>query len=335
MKKGDHVIVTGGSGFIGYHLVGALLKNKDVRVTIIDNLQRGVLDKDMTELLEHPQVSFLQLDLLDLATYKKLPTDISAVYHLAAVNGTDSFYKNPASVLRTNTLSLIYILDWIKDFVPHARLLFTSSNEAYAGLEVIGKLPFPTPENVPLIVSDVQNPRWSYGSSKLIGEMLCINYSRQFGIDAVIVRPHNFYGPRSGFGHVIPQTFEKIFNKKEPFEIYGAAETRSFCYITDAVAAMILVMNTRKSPVGQVDIYHIGDSQNEIKILDLVEKAYGVSGWRPSKIEIMKSKEGSVSRRLPSTEKIFKEYGWKPKVSFEEGLSQTWLWYKDFFTKKK
>ena len=105
----------------------------------------------------------------------------------------------------------------------------------------------PTPENVPLVISDTYNPRWSYAGTKLIGEQFVIHYAAKYGLRALIIRPHNFYGPRSGSEHVIPEFCARIEKRVDPFPIYGADNMRTFCFIDDAVRAMEMLMDSKKT----------------------------------------------------------------------------------------
>lgn len=323
------ILITGGAGFIGYHLAAHLLKQEDNQLVLVDNLQRGKMDKDFKELLKNPRVKFMRADLTDPKFYNKLEKDyFGHVYHLAAVNGTKYFYEIPEKVLRINTLSLIYILDWIAGQKKKPKLCFTSSSEAYAGaLEAFGKLPLPTPENVPLVISDSYNPRWSYGGSKLIGELFVINYAKAYDFPAVIVRPYNFYGPRAGYEHVAPEFCLRVVNKVDPFTIYGAEETRTFCYIEDAVEAMQMLMDSKATDCQPIETVHIGDDK-EITMKALAEELFDVVGWKPSGFDIKPSPKGSVKRRLSDVSKIKKLIGWTHKTSISEGLAKTYEWYK-------
>jgi nucleoside-diphosphate-sugar epimerase len=324
------VLITGSAGFVGYHLANNILNShSDVELILVDNLQRGKMDSEMKVLLENTKVNFLQLDLTDLTSYEKLGSGYDHVYHLAAVNGTDLFYEIPHEVLRINTLSVIYMLEWFYKNNPKGKFCFTSSNEAYAGgLIAYDKLPIPTPENVPLVVEDTYNPRWSYGGSKLIGELFVINYAQKYNFKAVVVRPHNFYGPRAGYNHVIPQFCTRIAEHVDPFPIYGNSDTRTFCYIEDAVRAMRLLMETDKTNSIPIETVHIGDYK-EIAMGDLLDKMFDVTGWRPQNVELKEGKKGSVARRLADVSKLQEITGWKPEISLEEGLLKTYNWYKE------
>ncbi len=324
------ILITGGAGFIGYHLAKELLVgvNDDLSITLVDNLKRGRIDNDFKKLLEDKRVNFLNLDLTDLSSYEKFGNGYDHIYHLAALNGTKLFYEIPEEVLRINTLSLIYMLEWFKKSNKDGKFCFTSSNEAYAGgLNAFGILPIPTPEKVPLVIDDPYNPRWSYASTKLIGELFVIHYAKAYGLKAVIVRPHNFYGPRAGYhGHVIPDFCERIANKVDPFPIYGADDTRTFCYITDAVRAMKLLMDSKKTDNHPIETVHIGDF-HELTIKDLAEKLFEVVNWRPKSFDIKSSPAGSVKRRLADVSKLQKLTGWKPEIDLAEGLKMTYEWY--------
>ena len=326
MKK---ILITGGAGFIGFHLAQHLLADPHNTLILADNLQRGRMDEDLTSLLtaNADRVTFITSDLTDPGAFAAFNVDIDQIYHLAAVNGTKHFYKIPHEVLRINLLSLTNLLDWMIRLPIKPKVLFTSSNEAYAGaLEAFGLLPIPTPEAVPLVVSDTYNPRWTYAASKMIGELFLIHYAAAYDFPAIVVRPHNFYGPRAGYDHVIPELCQRIQKHENPFAVFGADETRTFCYITDAVRAMQLLMDSPTTDGHPIETVHIGDT-NEIRIGDLAEKMFAVSGWHPAIIETKPSPVGSVKRRLADVSKIERLIGWKPEVSLDDGLRRSYEWY--------
>ena len=325
------ILITGGAGFIGLHLANHLLKEygDQAELVLVDNFQRGKADADFKKLLEDGRTKFLELDLTDLASFEKLGTGYDHVYHLAAINGTRNFYEMPHEVLRINTLSLVYMLGWFKEKNRDGKFCFTSSNEAYAGgLNAFGKLPIPTPEKVPLVIDDPYNPRWSYAATKLVGELFMIHYAQKYDFRALIVRPHNFYGPRSGFDHVIPEFSARIAKKVDPFQIYGADDTRTFCYISDAVRAMQMLMDSEKTDARPIETVHIGNT-DEVTIKELAERMFKVAGWKPKELDIKSSPQGSVKRRLADISKLQSLTGWQPEVSLDEGLKKTYEWYRN------
>ena len=326
MKK---ILITGGAGFVGLHLTRHILeKDAECSIVLTDNFQRGRRDKELQEVVDNDRVEMIEFDLTDRDSYKKLGRGYDHIYHLAAVNGTKNFYEIPEEVLRINTLSVAYILEWMKKKNPKGKIMFPSSNEAYAStLETEGEnFPIPTPEDVPLSIKDTYNPRWSYAGSKLIGELFFIHYCKAYNLRGVIVRPHNFYGPRAGYEHVIPQFVERVAKKIDPFPIYGTENTRTFCYIEDAVQAMRELMESEKTNATPIETVHIG-TEEEITMEELAERVFKISGWRPGVVEKHRAPEGSTKRRKADTTKIKELIHWEPETTLEEGLKKTYDWY--------
>lgn len=321
MKK---VLITGGGGFIGYHLANYLV-GYPLDITIIDNMSRGKEDSEFMELIERDNVRFIKADLTDNRFFESLNEYYDYIYHLAAINGTKYFYEKPQEVLRVNILSLINILSWINND-NCGKFLFTSSSEAYAGtIRSFSKYVdlLPTKEDVPLTIDNVFNERYSYGGSKLIGELLTVNYCRTKNVPFSIVRYHNIYGPRMGFEHVIPEFCKRIYNKENPFRIFGGQETRAFCYVLDGVRATKMVM---ESNACNREIINIGNSLEEIQIINLAKKLFQISGYT-SELDVQNAPEGCVQRRCPSLNKINKLTGYKPEINLNEGLKLTFGWY--------
>jgi len=324
MKK---ILITGGAGFVGYHLAKLLAKDSS-EVVLADNFFRSKKDSDLDKLLELSNVKLVEGDLTDSKSWEALGDGYDEVYHLVGINGTKLFYKIPHEVLRIGVSTTMNVLDWFRNVNvpsrPQSKILYTSSNEAYASaLEAFGTLPLPTPENVPLVIADTYNARWSYGGQKLIGELFFIHYSKAYNFRMAIVRPHNFYGPRAGYDHVIPEIVGKIGAKLEPFPLFGTDETRSFCYINDAVSAVKIVMESEKTDGGT---YHIGTSV-ETNIGDLVNMMFDMLNWHPEQTEVKNSPEGSVKRRLADVSKIKRDTGWQAHTPLADGLRKTIDWY--------
>jgi len=318
------ILITGGAGFIGYHLSKHLADRGD-DVVICDNFVRGKKDAELNELLNRSNVNLIECDLSNPLNLEKIGSGYDYIYHMASINHTGLFYKIPDEILRVGILTSINILDWMKSKNKEGKIMFTSSNEAYAGaLHSFDKLLIPTPENVPLVISDTYNPRWSYAGTKLIGELLFINYAKVHNFRMSIVRPHNFYGPRAGAGHVIPDFIERILAKESPFNIYGAKDTRSFCYIDDAIEQITAVMESCKT---DGETIHLGNSE-EILIEDLAKLLFKIAGYN-QEIIIHDSPIGSVKRRCSDLSKLYDLLGIKAKIGLEEGLLRTINWYKN------
>jgi len=209
------------------------------------------------------------------------------------------------------------------------KFFYASSSEVYNKADK-----YPTNENVKLVIPEPKNPRFSYSSSKIIGEVLIFNYLRKSKIKHYIFRPHNIFGPEMGFEHVIPELICKIFNASDRFkakkctiEIQGNGnETRSFCFVEDAVNQIIKIRNKGKNR----EIYNIGQSY-EISINNLIKD---ISKIINIKIKIVKGKltKGSVLRRCPDIKKVNK-LG-KTRNNYYYGLEKTVNWYKNYLLKK-
>ena len=202
-------------------------------------------------------------------------------------------------------------------------LLLVSSSEAYQVATEV-----PTPETVPLTVPDPLNARYSYGGGKIISELMAMAWQRTGVLErAVIARPHNVYGPDMGREHVIPQfcirmqAVDRNLAGVVPFSVQGTGnETRSFCYIDDCTDQLALLLER-----GETGIYHVG-TMDERTIADV---AHGVADCYGSEIKIVPGtlRKGSPPRRCPDTAKI-EALGYRPQVSFPEGLQRTVDWYR-------
>ena len=319
------IIVTGGGGFIGYHLADYLSRQADTQVTIIDNHSRGAADDMFLELSARENVIALNADMTQKNFYTKLSGRYDEIYHLAAINGTKNFYERPYEVLRVNLLSLINMLEWCTA-ENCGGFLFSSSSEAYAG--TVNRFNdaaqfIPSAEDIPLTIDNVMNPRWSYGGSKLAGELLTINYCRTCGVPFRIIRYHNVYGVRMGFDHVLPEFFKRVHDKVNPFPIFGGQETRAFCAVEDAVRATEAVMLSDKC---NGEIIHIGNSKQEIKIIDLLALVFDVANFYPA-VEIKPAPSGSVARRCPDTRKLLSLTGFEAQITLEKALPKMYSWY--------
>jgi nucleoside-diphosphate-sugar epimerase len=317
------ILITGGAGFIGYHLALALTDKGIHEATLLDNLFRGKMDDDLLELLDRPNIQFLNKDLTKPDALQDLHRDWDYIYHLAAINGTRYFYQVPHEVLRVNILALMHLLDWLAEGFQ-GKMLFASSSEVYAGTARAFALPIPTPEEVPLTIDDIRNPRLSYAASKIVGELLVINYARKYGFRFSIVRYHNIYGPRMGCDHVIPEFFLRILRREDPFHIYGGQESRAFCFIDDAVEATRLVQET---PNADYQLVHIGNSR-EITICELARLMLQLVKDYAPRIVVREAPQGSVQRRCPDIRKLKELTGFTPSVPLEDGIRRAFEWYK-------
>lgn len=317
-KELGHILITGGTGFIGSYLAKRLV-DLGSSVRILDNNIRGGVQRLGAYI---NKVEYREGDVTDFAQVLEACKGIDTIFHLAFINGTENFYRIPGKVLEVGVKGALNTLDaamgcGIKKYIA------MSSSEVYQEPTCV-----PTTEEERIIIPDIKNPRFSYSGGKIITELLALHYTVKSNLKTVICRPHNFYGPDMGMGHVIPQfivamkTLSKDFTIKEiEFPILGTGnETRSFCYIDDAVEGIILCAIKG----GNREIYHIG-TEDEISIAEL---ANSISRLLGLKIKIIKSEAlaGGTKRRCPSIKKIG-TLGYKSGTPLEEGLKKTIEWY--------
>jgi dTDP-glucose 4,6-dehydratase/UDP-glucose 4-epimerase len=240
-----------------------------------------------------------------------------AVVHLAAIQGTRNFYDSPDLVLDVNVRGVLNVAEACAAQAVE-RLVFASSSEVY-GVPTV----FPTPESAPLVVPDPRNPRWSYGASKILGELAVAHISRQSPCSYTILRYHNVYGPRMGWDHVIPQFIRRL-ELGEEFTVQGDGEQRrSFCYVDDAVEATVRA-TTSSAAVGE--IMNVGNPNEDRSINELIALLARISGKSIEPVYVPFAGEGT-RRRLPDVTKAGTVLGFVPRVTLEEGLRRTYDWY--------
>jgi nucleoside-diphosphate-sugar epimerase len=195
----DRMLVTGGAGFVGSHLVERLVEmGKDV--IVYDNSWRG--SQKHLKAVED-KIEFIEGDIRNYDSVNNAMKNADIVFHLASLQGTKFFYEYPDLGLEVGLIGNLNVARVMKEN-KIKRILFTSSSEVYSQPNV-----FPTQENHPLIIPDPKNPRWSYSVTKISGEVIFFSYGKKYGFDTSVVRIHNAYGPRMGWQHVIPEFIKK------------------------------------------------------------------------------------------------------------------------------
>ena len=198
--KDKKILVTGGSGFIGSYLTKALV-SKGAKVTVVDNFRRSSKER-LNEILS--KIRLLNMDIKNISNFANEIGPIDCIFHLAAINGTENFYKHSQEVLDVALRGTLEVFD-LAVKVNSKDIFVASSSEVYNQPQII-----PTPEEIPAFIPDIWNPRFSYGGGKLAQELITANYYKDFFNRKVIFRPHNIYGKDMGDGHVIPNLVEKI-----------------------------------------------------------------------------------------------------------------------------
>lgn len=311
--------ITGGGGFIGSHLVRRLVQI-GWSVTVIDNMARG----DTRRIVDvHDKVKLVKCDIRDEDKVTAAIQGCEVVMHLAAINGTENFYKHPDLVLDVGVKGILSVVSACQRAgVPD--LVVASTAEVYQEPSI-----FPTPETVALTLPNSLNPRYSYGGSKIISELITFNYGREHFRKVQVFRPHNVYGPDMGWKHVIPQFILQALDLqahsegRKKFLIQGSGnETRAFAYVSDVVDGIIKMYERG----GHREIYHIG-AEDEISIKNLAEV---VGRILEICLEIIPSEPafGATKRRCPDISKM-RMIGYNPSISLELGLIETINWYRN------
>ena len=321
----NKILVTGGAGFIGYNISKILAEDLKNEVHIIDNFAKDRNDEDFKRLFKKNNVTFFNKDLTDQKTYTEIDDYYHQIYHLAATVGVKTVTDNPVETLKNNSFSTLFLLEYLKGMKKPHKILFTSSCENYAGSINCCNVKIPTPENVPLCIEDIFNPRWTYAISKILGESACIHYSKKYHFEAAIIRYHNVFGPRMGTEHVIPEFILRLKKNSKQFEMYGGDQYRTFCYCTDAAKMTINVMNT---PHSSGRVINIGNDKNNIKISDIGKQLAKIMKINPEFIE-KGAPDGSVKKRIPDLTVIKKMKCYMEEVPFKEGLVETYRWYNE------
>ncbi|MCX6484804.1 MAG: GDP-mannose 4,6-dehydratase [Mycobacterium sp.] len=316
----SNVVVTGGYGFIGSHLVTALLERGD-SVTIFD-FAKNSRDTSI-EFNSLPNFRFVQGDVTDLAALEQaLTPDIDTVFHLAAVVGVKNYMEDPLRVLDVNVIGTRNVLE-----LSHRngiRVVFASTSE------VFGKNPNPPwAEDDDRVLGSTKTARWSYSTSKGMAEHLVFAMHAAHGLPVTVVRYFNVYGPRQNPIFVVSQSIHRILNGRQPFLYDSGDQTRCFTYVDDAVAGTLLAADSHAA-IGEA--YNIG-SMTETTMREAVDVAIKIAG-----VEGVSSAESvnavaqfggryeDIPRRIPDSTKAQRELGWRLQVDVDEGIRRTIEW---------
>ena len=304
------ILVTGGAGFIGSHLVEKLV-NEGNNVAVIDNFSSGSIEN-----IKNLNVNIVYHNIIDKITL----SGFDQIYHLASLASPVYYQKNPVETALSNSVGTYNLL--IEAQKHKSRILFASTSEVYGN-----PLQHPQKEEYWGNVNST-GVRACYDESKRLGETLMMDFHREYGVETRIVRIFNTYGPRMNLndGRVIPN-FIKQALKNEPLTVYGdGKQTRSFCYISDTVEGLIKLMNSNY--IGPINI----GNPREITILELAEKIIELTDSK-SEIIFKELPEDDPVRRCPDITKAKEILGWEPKIGLEEGLTKTIEWFKNILKK--
>lgn len=298
MKK---ILVTGGSGFIGSHLVEKLSKKNFV--VVLDNFSHG------NKITKNKNIQVINGDVRNFELVKKLSKNCSIIFHLAAILGVDVVSKNNLKTMECEYEGLRNICKSAK-LNQIKKIIYTSSSGVY------GKLNYQTKVKENNTIS----PTSTYSVAKRFGELYLRSFHQESGISCLVVRPFNIYGPRQDRRMVIPRFIEQAANNK-PITIYGDGnDTRDFTYVGDCVNSLHLI----STKVSGFEIFNISRGL-DYSITDLAKK---IKKYLNSKSEIINMKvpnnlkEFQVKKRCGSSIKLYKFTKYKPHTNLATGLKK-------------
>ena len=299
------ILVTGGAGFLGSHLCGALLEGGH-DVLCVDNFYTGRRD-NVIPFMSNPHFELLRHDV----TFP-LYVEIDQIYNLACPASPVHYQFDPVQTTKTSVHGAINMLGLAKR--TKARILQASTSEVYGDPEV-----HPQPESYLGRVNPV-GPRSCYDEGKRCAETLFFDYRRQHGLDIKVARIFNTYGSRMqpGDGRVVSDFVVRAL-RGENIVIHGdGMQTRSFCHVSDLVGGLVALMATPSEVTGPINL----GNPTEITILELAEQVLRLTGSQ-SRLEFLPRRTDDPIRRCPDISLAKQVLGWQPKVTLEEGLLQT------------
>jgi len=303
-RRHNRILVTGGCGFIGSHLIDRLMQDPHNHVICVDNCFSGNKD-NIKQWLTDPRFEFIRHDVTE-----PLMVEVDQIYHLACPASPVFYQNNGIKTIKTNVLGTLNMLGLAKRV--KATFLLSSTSEVYGDPEV-----HPQVEEYWGNVNPI-GIRSCYDEGKRVAEALAFEYHRQNGVQVRVARIFNTYGPRmlENDGRVVSNFIVQALSGK-PITVYGdGSQTRSFCYVSDLVEGLIRLMNG--SFVGPVNL----GNPDEYTIMQLAETVQKMVN-PDAKVEFKEVPSDDPRRRKPDISKALKHLDWKPTVPLEEGLSST------------
>jgi UDP-glucose 4-epimerase len=291
---GSNILVTGGAGFIGSHLVTRLV-NEGQKVTVIDNLSRGKLI-NLANVLD--KIEVVTEDISKRTLMETLIKDSDLVFHLASISRVMPSIRKPAKCFKEN-VGYTEIISRLCS-KHKKKIIFSSSREVYGTAKYL-----PVDENHPL------NPENPYGASKVCAEKIITSYSKCYGLEYAILRLSNVYGAND-FDRVIPIFVDKTL-RKEPLIIYGGQQVVDFIYVVDVVEAFL-----KASKCDDKIIVNVGSGKG-ITVKDLAKLMQKISSGS-NKMIFRQKRIGEVERFVAKIERAKESLEWTPKTELKEGL---------------
>ena len=312
--SGRRILLTGGAGFIGSHLVERFAPDNEI--VVLDTFRRNALGP--AGLDKHPHVKTIAGDVLDMAAVKAAMAGCDAVIHLASIAGVDTVLCNPVLTMRVSLLGTMNVLEAAAATVGIKRVIDFSTSE------VFGRYAYNVTEWDATTLGAVGEARWTYAVAKLATEHLAMNYWKQYQLPACSIRPFNIYGPRQvGEGAVHHFILRAL--RGEPVQVHNdGSQIRAWCYVDDIVDGILLALE-REQAVGHA--FNIGNPRSTLTIYALAREIIRLAS-SSSHIEHVPWKQADVELRIPNIDKAKELLAFQPLIDLEEGLLRTIYWYR-------
>jgi NAD dependent epimerase/dehydratase len=313
----DDVAVTGAEGFIGSHLVEALVRRGHrVRAMVLYNMfsSHGWLDVLEADILNQVEVVFG--DIRDPASVRQVVEDAAVVYHLAALGSVPYSYCAPRSFVDTNVIGTLHVLEAVRS-CGTPRLVHTSTSETYG-----------TARTVPISETHLLQAQSPYAASKVAADKLVESYYLSFGTPAVTLRPFNTFGPRQSARAVIPAVIIQLAAGSRQLRLGALEPTRDFCYVTDTAQAFV---DLGEAPASAVlgELFNVGPGADVAigQLAQDIAAAMGVDADIVEDAQRLRPKDSEVMRLVCDASKLRERVGWQPRYTRQEGLRRTIDWF--------
>lgn len=304
-------MVTGGMGFIGSNFIRRLIKHKDSKIINLDSLSYGANQENLRDVTEASSYAFIKADVSNKKVLTGIVGDVDAIVNFAAETHVDRSISDPKRFVKTNVLGIYSVLEAMRKSKNDARLVHVGTDEEYGDIS-----------SGSFTEDDALNPSSPYAASKAAASLLIHAYHRTYGLDTVITRCTNNFGPYQFPEKLIPKTIIRVsLGLKIP--LYGTGKNvRDWMYVEDHCEAIEAVLNRGRAG----EIYNIS-SGNELENREVVSAILKLMNKPDALVEYVEDRPGHDLRYSLDSSKIRSQLGWRPKHTFDEALSKTVDWY--------